>query len=158
MAIVALLLSLLLAAGDQLLELLVVQYIKPVGSRTILPGLLSLDYVENRGAAFSMLEGQRWLFVSITLVICALIVFGMFQYQNHNSFSWAASVLIVGGGVGNLVDRVLHNYVVDYIHVSFFPAIFNFGDCCVTVGAVFLIIHILFFVDRDHAEKVLRTK
>jgi signal peptidase II len=105
-----------------------------------------------------MLEGQRWLFVSITLVICALIVFGMFQYQNHNFFSWAASVLIVGGGVGNLVDRVLHNYVVDYIHVSFFPAIFNFGDCCVTVGAVFLIIHILFFVDRDHAEKVLRTK
>lgn len=158
MAIVSLLLSLLLAAGDQLLELLVVQYIKPVGSRTILPGLLSLDYVENRGAAFSILEGQRWLFVSIMLVICALIVFGMFQYQNHNFFSRAASVLIVGGGVGNLVDRVLHGYVVDYIHVSFFPAIFNFGDCCVTVGAVFLIIHILFFVDRDHAEKVMRTK
>lgn len=156
LAIVALLLSFLFAAGDQLLKLLVVQNIKPIGSKTVIPGLFSLDYTENIGAAFSMLPGRRWLFVGITVIICILIVIAMFRYKNHEFFSWAASILIVGGGIGNMIDRILHAYVVDYIHISFFPAIFNFGDCCVTVGAIFFIIHILFFVDRNQSEKVIR--
>lgn len=158
MAIIALLLAFLFAAGDQLLKLLVVEYIKPVGSKTVIPGFFSLDYTQNTGAAFSMLEGKQWLFIVITLIVCALIVICMFRYENHGFFSWAASILIVGGGIGNVIDRILRGYVIDYLHISFFPAIFNFGDCCVTIGAVFFIIHILFFVDRNPSEKVMRTK
>lgn len=158
MAVIALLLSFLFAAVDQLLKLLVVRDIKPIGSKTIVSGLLNFDYTENTGAAFSMMEGGRWFFVAITVVICALMIFAMFRYKNHEFFSWAASSLIVGGGIGNMIDRVMHPYVIDYIHVSFFPAIFNFGDCCVTIGAIFFIIHILFFVDKDTTEKVIRTK
>lgn len=158
MAFVMLLLSAVVVAADQILKLLAVEYLKPAGIRHVIPGLLDLVYIPNTGAAFSILEGQRWLFVVITALICVLIVFALFRYNGHEFFSYAASVLIVGGGVGNLIDRVLHGYVVDYIHLSFFPAIFNFGDCCVTVGTIFLIIHVLFFIDSDRSEKVIRTK
>ncbi|MVB10663.1 Lipoprotein signal peptidase [Caprobacter fermentans] len=159
MPLIILLLSVLVIAADQVLKLLVIQYLKPDGVKTIFDGLLSFVYVENRGAAFSILQNQRWLFIGITLVICILIIYALFRYGNHEFFSYAASALIVGGGIGNLIDRILKGFVVDYIHVSFFPAIFNFGDCCVTVGTVFLMIHVLFFADDSHgAEKVLRTK
>lgn len=154
-----LLLSVLVIAVDQALKLLAVEYLKPDGLVTAVNGLLSFQYIENRGAAFSILQNQRWLFVGITLVICVLMVYALFRYHHHDFFSYAASALIVGGGIGNLIDRVFHGYVVDYIHVSFFPAIFNFGDCCVTVGTIFLLIHVLFSADNDHgAEKVLRSK
>lgn len=159
MAFVALLLSVVVVAVDQMLKLLVVEYLKPVGTIPVADGLLDFRYIENTGAAFSILQNQRWLFVAITLIVSALIVYGLFRYRNHEFFSYAASILIVGGGIGNLIDRVLHGYVVDYIHVSFFPAIFNFGDCCVTVGTLFLILHVLLFADDDgKREKVLRTR
>lgn len=159
MAFIALLLSVVVVAADQICKLLVVEYLKPVGTIPVIGGLLDLRYVENRGAAFSILQDQRWLFVIITSAVSALIIFALFRYKNHEFFSYAASVLIVGGGIGNLIDRVLYGYVVDYIRVSFFPAIFNFGDCCVTVGTLFLIIHVLFFAEDDRGvEKVLRTK
>ena len=159
MAIVVLLLSVLLIAVDQLLKILVIQSIKPVGIKSVIDGIFDLRYVENRGAAFGILQNQRWFFIWITLAICVLIVIAMFRYANHEFFSWAASAMIVGGGIGNMIDRIMRGYVVDYLSVSFFPPVFNFGDCCVTVGAVIFIIHILFFVDgNNHAEKVIRTK
>lgn len=159
MPFIILLLSALFIAVDQILKLLVVEYLKPDGIKTVISGLLSFQYVENRGAAFSILQNQRWVFVGTTVVICALIVYALFRYSHHEFFSYAASALIVGGGIGNLIDRVLHGYVVDYIHVSFFSAIFNFADCCVTVGTICLMIHVLFFMEDDHGvEKVLRSR
>lgn len=158
MAFIMLLLSFLFAAVDQLFKLIVVRNIKPIGSKTLIGGFLSLDYTENKGAAFGMMQGGRWIFVGVTLLVCALIIFMMFRYKNQGFFSRAASVLIVGGGLGNVIDRVLHTYVVDYIHVSFFPAIFNFADSCVVVGVLLFVIHILFFTERDNSEKVMRTK
>lgn len=159
MAIISLLLSALVVAADQIFKLLVVQYVKPVGSVSVIPGLFSLEYVPNRGAAFSMMQNRTALFVVITAAVCVLIVIAMFRYGNHEFFSRAACILVLGGGIGNMIDRISHVYVVDYLHVSFFPAIFNFADMCVTVGAVFFIIHVLFYLENDnHAEKVLRMK
>ncbi|MCI1982872.1 MAG: signal peptidase II [Oscillospiraceae bacterium] len=159
MAVIALLLSALIVAADQLFKLLVVQKL-PLGKpRPVIPGVFDLVYTQNTGAAFSILEGKTHLFIAVTIIICALIIFAMFRYRNHSFFSWAASILIVGGGVGNLIDRLTRSFVVDYLRLSFFPAIFNFGDFCVTIGAVFFIIHIFFFADQDnHAEKVIRTR
>lgn len=158
MAVISLLLALLLAAADQLLKMVVIHDVKPVGSIDVIDGLLKLEYSENTGAAFSMMEGGRWGFLAITVVLCAFFIFAMFCYNNHEFFSRAASVLIVGGGIGNAIDRLAHSYVVDYISISFFPAIFNFADCCVVVGAIFLVIHLLFFTEHGKAEKVIRSK
>lgn len=159
MPFIALLLSAAAVATDQVIKMLVMQNLKPIGKVTAIHGFLDFFYLENRGAAFGMLQNQRWFFIVITLAISAAIIVALFRYNNHEFFSYAASILIVGGGIGNLIDRMLRGYVIDYISVSFFPPIFNFADCCVTVGTIFLIIHILFFVEKENgAEKVMRTK
>lgn len=159
MPIIALLLSAAAVAVDQVIKLLVMQNLKPIGKFTVIHGFLDFFYLENRGAAFGILQNQRWFFIVVIIIISATIIVALFKYQNHEFFSYTASILIVGGGIGNLIDRIFRGYVIDYISVSFFPPIFNFADCCVTVGTVLLIIHILFYVEQDnHSEKVMRTK
>ena len=159
MGIIVLLVSAAAVAIDQILKSFVIQNLKPDGNITAVPGFLRFVYLENRGAALGVLQNQQWLLITVTIVISILIIFALFQYANHEFFSYAASALIVGGGIGNLIDRVRFSYVVDYISVSFFPPVFNFADCCVTVGTVFLIIHLLFFYEKDgHVERVLRSK
>lgn len=159
MPVLALLLSAVLIAADQLFKMLVVQNVKPVGKIAVIPGIFDLFYLENRGAAFGMLQNQKCFFVLVTGTITLFIIFALFRYNNHEFFSYAASVLIIGGGIGNLIDRVRLSYVVDYLSFSFFPPIFNFADCCVTVGTVCLIIHFLFFAEKDNgANRVMRRK
>ncbi|WP_411655704.1 signal peptidase II [Anaeromassilibacillus sp. SJQ-1] len=147
-------LAVVAALVDQLIKRLVVVQLKPVGSMTAIPGLLDFTYLENRGAAFGMLQDQRWFFIVTTGFITILLIAGLFVYKKHSACSIAASILIIGGGIGNLIDRIFLGYVVDYIHVSFFPPIFNFADCCVTVGTVLLMIHILFFLERKNEKRL----
>lgn len=159
MAIIALLLAAAAVAIDQVIKMLVTANLMPVGRITVINGFLDLFYLENRGAAFGMFQNQKWFFIAVTLAISIVIIIALFKYENHEFFSYTASILIVGGGIGNLIDRVLHGYVVDYLSISFFPPIFNFADCCVTVGTVFLLIHILLFVDKDgKSERVIRSR
>ena len=65
-----------------------------------------------------------------------------------------SAILIIGGGIGNLVDRIFLGYVVDFIKISFFPPAFNFADCCVTIGAVLMVIYLLFFTDFKDEKKI----
>lgn len=151
------LLALVLAAGsavvDQVLKLLVIQFLMPIGIQSLIPGFLSFDYLENRGAAFGIFPNRQWLIALITGLICIFVVVGLFRYQHHNALSWAACTLILGGGVGNILDRVLRGYVVDFIHFHFFPYIFNFADICVVIGVALLILHIFFSEQESSGEK-----
>ncbi|MCH4239939.1 MAG: signal peptidase II [Oscillospiraceae bacterium] len=153
MAILALLLAAGAAVADQVIKLLVVQFLKPIGIQTLIPGFLSLDYLENRGAAFGIFPNKQWIIALLTAVICVLIVVMMFRYHKHNALSWTACTLILGGGVGNIIDRFARGYVVDYIHFHFFPYIFNFADICVVIGVALLILYLI-FSDREEAKKV----
>ena len=140
----------LLLAADQVLKVLVLRQLKPLGSPvTAIPGLLEFTYVENRGVAFGLLQNQIWFVGPITLALVVVISVLLFRYQGHSFFSYAASALLLSGGVGNLVDRLLYGYVVDYIHVLFFPYVFNFADCCVVVGTILLAVWLLFLEGRD---------
>lgn len=116
---------------------------------TIFPGLLELSYLENSAAAFGLFGDIIWLVILLTVVVACLIVAGLFRYKQHSFFSYAASTLLLAGGVGNLVDRMTRGYVVDFIHVMFFDYIFNVADCCVTIGAVCLVIHCLLCAYRE---------
>lgn len=159
MQILALVLIAAAVLADQLIKLLVVNQLKPVGSIDVIPGFLDFTYVQNYGAAFGILQNQKWFFIVATSFVSLVIIVLLFTYKNHNLLSYAASVLIVGGGIGNLIDRIHLGYVVDYIHLSFFSPVFNFADCCVTVGTALLIIHVIFFAeskgkhDMKHLEK-----
>lgn len=144
---------------DQLLKVIVVNHLKPVGMTSFIPGFLDFYYVENRGMAFGLMQDQRWLFVVLTLALMILVVIALFRYKTHDFFTYTCCALLLGGGIGNLIDRVRQGFVVDYIKVSFFPPVFNFADCCVVVGMICFLIHIFFFMDKDekdkkHAEKL----
>jgi signal peptidase II len=110
--------------------------------------------VHNTGAAFSFLAGaagwQRWFFVGLGLVATGFIVWMLKRHGGQRMFSWALA-LILGGALGNVIDRLLHGYVVDFLQVhyggSFFPS-FNVADSAITVGAALLILDELLRVRR----------
>lgn len=144
LAIIAVLVSL-----DQASKWLAVLFLKNGESVTLIPNVLSLEYVENRGAAFGILQGQRWLFVVFTgavmAAILALLLFGRFRKSRLFNIS---ATLIVAGGIGNFIDRLIHGYVVDFIKVEFFDfPVFNVADCFVVIGSVLLLIFFFFFYD-----------
>ena len=136
--IIALAAVALLVAADQITKLLISSRFELGESRHIIGGLLDFTYVQNRGAAFGMLSDQRWIFLVMTTAIiigiCWLWVKG---YVTHITGQISA-VLIVAGGIGNMIDRLAMGYVVDFIDVSplFNFAVFNFADCCVTAGCL----------------------
>ena len=148
--IIALAAVALLVAADQITKLLISSNYTLGESKHILEGLLDFTYVQNRGAAFGMLSNQRWIFLVMTTAIiigiCWLWVKG---YIGHITGRISA-VLIVAGGIGNMIDRLALGYVVDFIDVSplFNFAVFNFADSCVTVGAVIMAVYVLFFLDE----------
>jgi signal peptidase II len=102
--------------------------------------------VHNTGAAFSFLAGasgwQRWFFVGLGAVAAAFIVWMLRSHGGQKLFAWALA-LILGGALGNVIDRLLHGYVVDFIQVhwadKFFPS-FNLADSAITLGAILLIV------------------
>ena len=146
-----LIISALLVVLDQITKSLIENELNSGGERRIMiiPGLLELSYLENPAAAFGLFGNVIWLVVALTLVVAGAIIAGVFLYKQHSFFSYAASALLLAGGVGNLVDRMTRGYVVDFIHVMFFDYIFNVADCCVTIGAVCLVIHCLLCAYRE---------
>ena len=83
------------------------------------------------------------------VIAAAVILVLLFRYKHHSFFSYTTSALLIAGGLGNLIDRIVHGFVVDFIHVLFFGYVFNFADCCITVGAVLFVIHMLFFSYKE---------
>ncbi len=144
-----------LIAADQITKLLVSSNFEVGQSLHIIDGVLDFTYVQNRGAAFGMFANQRWIFLIATVVLlAAIIIFWARGFITHFTGKIAA-VLIIAGGVGNMIDRIMLGYVVDFIDISplFNFAVFNVADCCVCVGAAFLAIYILFFAEDKKSDK-----
>lgn len=145
MAILALFIAGGIVLVDQLFKYMAVQILPGAGNVTAIPHLLDFVYVENRGAAFGVLQDQRWIFIVGTTLLLAVFLYILLFKKVEDKLFIASAALILGGGIGNLIDRVFLGYVVDYLQLSFFPPVCNFADYCVTVGAVLLVIYILFF-------------
>lgn len=145
MPYIAVAIGVALAAIDQVIKFFVNANLKEVGSVSVIDNLLSFTYVENNGVAFGSFAGNRWIFVVLTTALIAAILIYMFKKKPQNKLFYASVALIVGGGIGNFIDRVLYGYVIDYISLSFFPPVCNFADYCITVGTVLLMIYVLFF-------------
>ena len=145
MPYIAVAIGVALAAIDQVIKFFVNANLKEVGSVSVIDNLLSFTYVENNGVAFGSFAGNRWIFVVLTTALIAAILIYMFKKKPQSKLFSASVALIVGGGIGNFIDRVLYGYVIDYISLSFFPPVCNFADYCITVGTVLLMIYVLFF-------------
>ncbi len=146
-------LAVLVAVIDQVLKYLVVNFLDKTNPTEIIPNLFSLTYVENKGAAFGMLADARWIFITFTIIITAFLIYILFKKRISNKLFLTSVVLIIGGGIGNLIDRIFLGYVVDFLSISFFPPVCNFADYCITIGAVLLVIYILFMSDFTKKEK-----
>ena len=149
MPFIALIIGVVIALLDQIIKYFVSVYLQPVGTVNVIDGLFKLTYVENRGVAFGMFTDMRWIFVALTTVMLALIIFYMFKKRPNGKFFYFSSALIIGGGIGNLIDRIFYGYVIDYLSLSFFSPVCNFADYCITAGTVMLVIYLLFFADRS---------
>ena len=146
-------LAVLVAVIDQVLKYLVVNFLDKTNPTEIIPNLFSLTYVENKGAAFGMLSDARWIFITFTIIITAFLIYILFKKRINNKLFLTSVVLIIGGGTGNLIDRIFLGYVVDFLSISFFPPVCNFADYCIAIGAVLLVIYILFMSDFTKKEK-----
>lgn len=158
MLIFLLILGAVLIAADQLIKWWVVENLMPVKVMDFIRfgdlEVLGLRYCENTGAAFSSFSGARWfLVILVTVMLAVLLVFSV-RYKHKRPLFLISSVMIMSGGVGNLIDRIRLGYVIDYLDVKLFNfAVFNFADICVVVGAILLLIFLFFIEPKIIAEE-----
>nr|WP_297357349.1 signal peptidase II [uncultured Caldimonas sp.] len=138
---------------DQFTKTLILGYYQ-LGQGTPVTSFFNIVRVHNTGAAFSFLAGasgwQRWFFIGLGVAAAVFIVFMLKRHGGQRLFAWALA-LILGGALGNVIDRALHGYVVDFFDFHLggrhFPA-FNIADCGISVGAALLILDELLRVRR----------
>ena len=119
---------------------------RPGGTLPLIQDVFHLTYLENRGAAFGIFQGKAFFLIGLT----GLILSGRLRSP---FLLWTAG-LIIGGGIGNLIDRIFRGYVIDYLDFRLIHfAIFNFADCCVVVGTLLVLIKLVFFDREKPAEE-----
>lgn len=147
------LIILLLIALDQLSKLAVLRHLASGGEVEIIPGFFRLLYVENRGAAFGILQEGRPLFIVITVAVIGFLLYGIYRKREEVKGPFrVALVLILAGAVGNFIDRLRLHFVVDFFSFRFFGrdfAVFNLADCFIVVGTILLMIYVLFGDEKN---------
>ena len=135
---------------DQLTKWLAVIYLSGEPSFPLWEDVFHLTFVKNEGAAFGMLSDHRWVFMIFsTVAIIALAVY-LFRFPPKSRFVQITLAMIIGGGIGNMIDRVLLGYVIDFLDFTLINfAVFNVADCFVTVGAFLLIAYLIRDILRD---------
>lgn len=146
---------LLLISLDQYTKYLTIEHLKNENSIEVIEKIIGLTYVENTGAAFSMLEGQIVFFVIVTISVLGYMYFYYKSGKIQHIIGKIAVILISAGAIGNLIDRLLYGFVVDMIELLFINfAIFNIADIFITFGGIFAGIYILFL----HKEEISLEK
>ena len=162
MLVIDALITAVLLAADQFTKHLAVVHLKDQPAYVIIDGVLELQYLENRGSAFGMLQNQKVFILFVGIVFLAVLLFFLLKLPEQKKFRIVHVLLavIIAGGIGNMIDRVFRDgNVIDFLHFEFFPSfpVFNVADCAIVVGAGLLILY--FLVDsvkeskRKSAEK-----
>lgn len=153
MLLIDVVVMLVLLGLDQLTKYLAIINLKNHPAVVLWDGVLELNYLENRGSAFGMLQNQKFFILFIGVVFLAVILFFLFKLPEEKKFCAVHILLsaIVAGGVGNMIDRLRFDYVVDFISfvLIHFP-IFNVADCYIVVATIVLFLLFLFvFEEKD---------
>ena len=135
---------LLLIRLDQAVKGYVIKEIPLGGMRRFIPKVVSLTYLKNSGAAFSMLENQQWFFTIITIIAMGAAFVYLYRHIKGSIWLLLGLTLIISGGIGNFIDRLRQGFVVDMFHLDFMNfAIFNVADIYLTIGVGLLLIYLL---------------
>lgn len=152
-----LLLAAVIAAADQIFKHWIVGNIPLYGSMDFVPGIMGLTYVQNTGASFSMLAGMRWVLLAVTFVCIVGIIIFIFKTDMQSRAGKIAIAAVLGGAVGNAIDRVRFGYVIDMFETLFMDfAIFNVADCFIVVGGI--VFCLFYLIDAAKKEKEVKLK
>ncbi|HWR18485.1 MAG TPA: signal peptidase II [Clostridia bacterium] len=146
----------LFIALDQVFKVVCANWLTalPGNSYPLWKDVFHLTYVENRGAAFGMLQNARWLFIIVTILACIAIAYWLIKkHKGLHTLMRISLSLIIAGALGNLIDRVLLGYVRDmfsFVLINF--AVFNVADSAVSIGTVLLIFDLLFYKGKKYLQ------
>ena len=140
----------ILIGADQALKYWTVTHLALGESTELLPGVLQLTRLHNYGAAWSSLSGKTAVLLIVTTALLIAVAWLLVKKIVRHRLGVAAGLFILGGGLGNMIDRVWHGYVVDMLDISplFEYPVFNLADCFVVVGAVLGAVYYLWFYDK----------
>ncbi len=143
--ILCLVIAALVVFLDQITKLLVVQNISEGASVEGIRGVFRLTYIENKGAAFGILSEHRWVFMILSVIAIVAILFYLWREKTRSILVCLSLGMILGGGIGNMIDRVVRGSVIDFVDVELihFPYIFNVADAFVCVGCALLILYLI---------------
>jgi len=145
-----LVISLLVVVADQWLKNYIVTNFKIGDEKTIIPGILSFTYLQNDGAAWNIFSGQMILFYLISIAAIVVVVYYLFNPKYKNWLFDTDLALVLGGIVGNFIDRLHLKYVIDMLQLDFVQFnIFNIADSAITVGIVLVFIYLIFISEKD---------
>ena len=141
-------------AGDQLLKWWVVSHLEVGQSAPLLPGVVQLTRLHNTGAAWSSFSGKTGLLAVMTIVLMLAVAWLLVKKIVRHPLGVMAGVLILGGGIGNVIDRVCRGYVVDMFDLQFISyPIFNLADCFVVAGVILGAVYYLWFYEKYDKKK-----
>ncbi|MBO1299380.1 MULTISPECIES: signal peptidase II [unclassified Enterococcus] len=145
MLVIYWIISALIVGLDQWVKWLIVENFALGETKSVIPGILSLNHIRNFGAAWSLLEGKMWFFTVVTIVAVVVVLTLMIKNRNNGSrWFMVGLTLILAGAIGNFIDRVRLGYVVDMFQTDFmnFP-IFNVADVSLVIGVICVLIYII---------------
>lgn len=152
--VIAVIVSAVLVAVDQFTKCLAVEYLANGDYATVIDGFLRFRYVENTGAVFGSFSSHTAVLTVFSLVLLAGAVFLLATNKSRSRFINICLLIMISGGIGNIIDRIRLGYVIDFIEPTFVNfAVFNFADCLITVSAFLLIGYLIYDFVKD-AKKV----
>ncbi|MGN0484121.1 MAG: signal peptidase II [Lachnospiraceae bacterium] len=154
------LITIFLIVLDQLTKYLAIEHLQNRTPFVLIQNVFELQYLENRGAAFGILQGKKWLFVILTVLVVGFLgyVYRRIPMTAHFRLFRVIAILFLAGALGNFIDRVARNFVVDFFYIRLidFP-IFNVADIYVTVATALMLIAILFIYSEDELDTILKN-
>lgn len=143
-----------LTAVDQIIKFFVERDLQPVGEKAFIDGFIGWQYVRNTGAAFGSFSNSTMILTIFTAILLIAGTAALLMGKIKNTFYRVCAVIIIAGGLGNLIDRIFRGFVVDYIEVQFMNfAIFNFADILVTCGAFMIMGYTVYDIIKEQKAK-----
>lgn len=142
---------------DQITKILAKNSLCNADDVVAIPHILGFTYVENRGAAFGIFANSRWVFMIFSTIAIGVMIYLLYKLKKQHMLLLVSLSMLIGGGIGNMIDRIFRGYVVDFFEFLFMDfAVFNVADCFVTIGAVLLAFYLLFmYDDKEEKSKII---
>ena len=154
MKLIYLLISGIIVVLDQILKGYIASNYHLGEVHQVIPGILSFNYLQNNGAAWNVLPGQMIIFYIISVVAIGVCLYFLFSRKYSNKLFDIGLAIVLGGIIGNFIDRLHLKYVIDMLQLDFVNFnIFNLADSAITVGVIIIFIYLLFFDEKEGAEK-----